>query len=153
MSDMFVKLVPFFRQTLPIVVFFRMYIGHGRGRHWRIGGPAGPAEGRWPADWQPTLTAGAFVGLEVSVPGLTHGALAHGALASGPSSAARRGAVYASRHRLRTSPGGGAVEGRAAWARSFGFLSFTHRPLDARPSYARSLDPRPSKTVDQTLPP
>ena len=34
----------------------------------------------------------------------------------------------------------------------FDFLSFTHWPLDGRPSYARSLVPTPSKTVDQTLP-
>ena len=47
----------------------------------------------------------------------------------------------------------GAVEGRAAWAWSFAFLSFTHWPLDARPSYAWSLVPTLSKTVDQILPP
>ena len=35
----------------------------------------------------------------------------------------------------------------------FDFLSFTHWPLDGRPSYAGSLVPTPSKTVDQTLPP
>ena len=48
-------------------------------------------------------------------------------------------------------------EGEGGGARclgpEFAFLSFTHRPLDARPSYAWSLVPKPSKTVEQTLPP
>ena len=35
----------------------------------------------------------------------------------------------------------------------FAFQSFTHWPLDGRPSYARSLIPTPSETVDQTFPP
>ena len=61
-------------------------------------------------------------------------------------------AVYASRRRLRASPGGGGGGARCLGP-EFAFLSFTHRPLDARPSYARSLVPTPSKTVDQTLPP
>ena len=59
-------------------------------------------------------------------------------------------AVYASRRRLRASPGGGGGGARCLGP-EFAFLSFTHQPLDARPSYAWSLVP--SKTVDQTLPP
>ena len=61
-------------------------------------------------------------------------------------------AVYASRRRLRAWPGWGG-EGVCCLGPEFAFLSFTHRPLDARPSYARSLVPTPSKTVDQTLSP
>ena len=61
-------------------------------------------------------------------------------------------AVYASRRRLWASPGGGGG-GAGCLGPEFAFLSFTHRPLDARYSYARSLVPTPSKTVDQTPPP
>ena len=57
---------------------------------------------------------------------------------------------YASRRRLWAWPGGG---GGGARGPEFAFLSFTHWPLDGRPSCARSLVPTPSKTVDQTLPP
>ena len=94
--------------------------------------------------------------------------------------AAGRGILLcASRHRLRAWPGWGGG-GARRWARSLlfyascrrlrawpgwggggvrclgvelAFLSFTHWPLDGRPSYARSLVPTPSKTVDQTPPP
>ena len=64
-------------------------------------------------------------------------------------------AVYASRRRVgadfgpRPEGGGGA----RCLGPEFAFFPFTHRPLDARPSYARSLVPTPPKTVDQTLPP
>ena len=61
-------------------------------------------------------------------------------------------AVYASRRRLRAWPGCGGGGVRCLGV-ELAFLSFTHWPLDGRPSYARSLVPTPSKTVDQTLPP
>ena len=47
----------------------------------------------------------------------------------------------------------GAGGGARCLGQKFAFLSFTHLPLDARPSYAQSLVPTPSKTADQTLPP
>ena len=66
--------------------------------------------------------------------------------------AAGRGlAFYASCRRLRAWPGGGSGGARSLGA-EFVFLSFTHWPFNARPSYARSLVPTPSKTVDQTPP-
>ena len=59
---------------------------------------------------------------------------------------------YASRHQLRAWPGWGGG-GVRCLGMELAFLSFTHLPLDRRPSYAQSLVPTPSKTVDQTLPP
>ena len=66
--------------------------------------------------------------------------------------AGREFAFYASRRRLRASPGGGGG-GVPCLGPEFAFLSFTHLHLDARPSYAQSLVLKPSKTVDQTPPP
>ena len=57
--------------------------------------------------------------------------------------AAGRGAFYASRRRLRVSPGEGGGGARCL-GQEFAFLSSTHRPLDTRPSYARSPVPTPS---------
>ena len=57
----------------------------------------------------------------------------------------------ASRRRLQASPGGGGG-GAPCLGPEFAFLSFTHLPLDARPRYARSLVPTPSKTVNQIPP-
>ena len=58
---------------------------------------------------------------------------------------------YASRRQLRAWPGWGGG-GVRCLGMELAFLSFTHLPLDRRPSYAQSLVPTPSKTVDQTLP-
>ena len=44
----------------------------------------------------------------------------------------------------------GAGGGARCLGPEFAFLSFTHRPLGARPTYAWSLVPTLSKTVDQT---
>ena len=54
--------------------------------------------------------------------------------------------------RLRASPGVGGGGVRCVGP-AFAFLSFTHWPLDARPSYARSRVPTPSKTVEPPPPP
>ena len=59
---------------------------------------------------------------------------------------------YASCRQLRAWPGWGGG-GVCCLGAELAFLFFTHWPLDGRPSYARSLVPTPSKTVDQTLPP
>ena len=59
---------------------------------------------------------------------------------------------YASRRQHRAWPGWGGGGVRCLGV-EFALLSFTHWPLDGRPSYARSLVPTPPKTVDQTLPP
>ena len=59
-------------------------------------------------------------------------------------------AFHAPRHQLWAWPGWGGGGVRCLGV-ELAFLSFSHWPLDRRPSYARSLLPIPSKTVDRSL--